>query len=194
MVGRLLPERKIHARTRLVGVLPTGGVGVEVGVWRGNFAEVLLRGLRPERLVLVDPWKFRPEHERALYGGASARSQEDMDRVHREVVARFGSESRVEIRREVSAAAAGEVGAESIDWVYLDADHTYDAVRRDLDRWTPKVRPGGYICGDDYGVSGWWGDGVTRAVLESVRDTELTPVLLYGGQYALRKPGVGETR
>ena len=39
----------------------------------------------------------------------------------------------------------------SIDWLYIDALHTNDALYRDLVAWFPKVRPGGSISGDDYG-------------------------------------------
>lgn len=38
-----------------------------------------------------------------------------------------------------------------IDYLYIDADHHYDAVLADLDAWVPHVRPGGVIAGDDYG-------------------------------------------
>jgi predicted O-methyltransferase YrrM len=40
---------------------------------------------------------------------------------------------------------------EPIDFLYIDADHTYAAVLADLDAWVPHVKPGGLIAGDDYG-------------------------------------------
>ena len=49
------------------------------------------------------------------------------------------------------------------DLVFVDADHTYDAVVRDLRAWAPKVRPGGIFAGHDYG---WEFPGVVRAVQE----------------------------
>lgn len=192
-LGRMLPERKIRARTRLVTLLPRGGTGAEVGVWRGDFAEVLLRALQPDDLLLVDSWQFRPEYGESLYGGAAARSQEDMDAVYRHVLRRFEANRRVRVRRQESLRAARDVEPETLDWVYLDAEHTYEAVRRDLSAWASRVRPGGFVCGDDYGVRGWWGSGVTRAVYETIEATALRPVLIYGGQYALRKPGGGES-
>ena len=38
----------------------------------------------------------------------------------------------------------------SLDFVYIDADHTQDAVKEDLRVWWPKVSRGGCLCGDDY--------------------------------------------
>jgi hypothetical protein len=49
-----------------------------------------------------------------------------------------------------------------VDLVFIDADHTYEEVRKDL-RWARHVRPGGILCGHDYGVF----PGVNRAVDES---------------------------
>jgi hypothetical protein len=39
---------------------------------------------------------------------------------------------------------------EHFDWVYIDSNHTYEAVKEDLEMWLPKVKNGGYICGHDY--------------------------------------------
>ncbi len=49
------------------------------------------------------------------------------------------------------------------DIVYIDASHDYESVKEDIHAWLPKVKPGGYICGDDYCTS--W-DGVYNAVNE----------------------------
>jgi predicted O-methyltransferase YrrM len=38
-----------------------------------------------------------------------------------------------------------------IDYLYIDAGHTYESVRADLDAWAPHVKPGGLLLGDDYG-------------------------------------------
>ena len=38
----------------------------------------------------------------------------------------------------------------SLDFVFLDADHSYKGVKRDIEAWLPKVKPGGLLCGHDY--------------------------------------------
>jgi predicted O-methyltransferase YrrM len=50
---------------------------------------------------------------------------------------------------------------EPIDYLYVDADHSYDGVVADLYAWVPHVKPGGLILGDDYGHHGF--PGVARA-------------------------------
>ena len=53
---------------------------------------------------------------------------------------------------------------EILDWVYIDADHRYEAVKADLEAWFPKVRKGGIISGHDYTKHGRF--GVVKAVDE----------------------------
>jgi predicted O-methyltransferase YrrM len=50
---------------------------------------------------------------------------------------------------------------EPIDYLYVDADHSYEAVQADLRAWVPHVKPGGLILGDDYGHHSF--PGVARA-------------------------------
>jgi predicted O-methyltransferase YrrM len=61
-----------------------------------------------------------------------------------------------------------------IDWLYIDADHRYEAVVADLEAWVPHVKPGGMILGDDYGHRHF--PGVERAwrAFEQTHDVVLT--------------------
>jgi len=60
-----------------------------------------------------------------------------------------------------SIAMADHFEANSLDAVYIDAGHTYTDVFNDIAAWLPKVKPGGVLCGDDYGIDH---PGVTEAV------------------------------
>ncbi len=66
---------------------------------------------------------------------------------------RFAAEiasGQVEILRGDSAAAIAGLPDESVDVFYVDADHTYEGVRRDLDALLPKIKPDGLIVLNDY--------------------------------------------
>ena len=185
-------------RERLLALLPTGGTCAEIGSWKGDFADTILSRLRPELLYLVDPWEYMSDGP----GDAEA-GQREMDGVHDGVAARFRAEierGQVRIRRARSLDAAASFAEESLDWVYIDGDHAYEAVKRDLDAYYRTVKAGGFIAGDDYGVrggsqclsggglavvGGWSGDGITRAVDEFAdRCADLT---IIGTQFLLRK-------
>lgn len=76
----------------------------------------------------------------------------------------------------------------SFDWVYIDANQTESHVGDDLRAWWPLVRPGGWLTGDDYGLEGWWGDGVRLAVDEFIKRTPMADVAVIGTQFMLQKP------
>jgi predicted O-methyltransferase YrrM len=49
---------------------------------------------------------------------------------------------------------------ESVDFVFIDADHSYDSVVKDLTAWFPKVKNGGILAGHDYA----WHEPIRNAV------------------------------
>ena len=49
--------------------------------------------------------------------------------------------------REVPRTGHGDA---SLDFVFIDAEHTYDAVKQDIAAWEPKIKPGGWVMGHDY--------------------------------------------
>jgi SAM-dependent methyltransferase len=154
-------------RLRLLRSLPRNAVGAEIGVWKGDGARAILRHARPKLLFLVDPWQHQPELARARYGKDG---QAAMDAIHSGVLERFDSEireGRVKVLRNRSDEVWESFEDSSLDFVWLDGDHTYDAVKRDLQALTRIVKPGGFIVGDDY-TYGWWGDSVIKAVDEFV--------------------------
>src|SRR6266850_7111080 len=114
-----------YRRSRLLARLPKGrGVGAEVGSWRGDFAWEILHRVRPEQLILIDPWRHHAEesYEWAMYGGRADGGQAEMDRVYDAVLDRFTKEidnERVVVRRESSIEAATELADEYLDWVYI---------------------------------------------------------------------------
>jgi hypothetical protein len=71
----------------------------------------------------------------------------------------FGSRSIM--MKATSVEAAPAITDEYLDLVFIDAQHTYEACKEDIETWLPKVRKGGFITRHDYR----W-DGVNRAVQE----------------------------
>ena len=56
---------------------------------------------------------------------------------------------RAEIIKDYTTEAAKDVADESLDFVFIDADHSYMGVMRDVGAWAPKVKKGGMIIGHD---------------------------------------------
>jgi hypothetical protein len=156
------PERDF-----VIAQIPKGARCAEIGSWKGDFAARILGETQPSRLVLVDPWAFNPDFPRRWYGGGNAKSQADMDAIHASVVKRFSARPQVEIIRQPSVAGAQSISDESLDFVYIDGDHSRDAVHADLAAWFPKVRPGGLLVCDDLH---WTDENGQKAVDQGIRD------------------------
>ena len=160
----------VTGRAAALHHIPKRSIVIEIGVHKGDFSKRILTVARPETLYLVDPWKhFASEpYSRSHYGGDRV-DQDVMDQRFEAVRERFKSEiasGQVEIRRDLSQSAAATFEDGTIDCVYIDGDHTYEGVVKDIEAYFPKLRSGGLMIGDDYNLSGWWGDGVCRAFHE----------------------------
>jgi len=149
------------ARINLLKSLPKQSVGAEIGVFRGNFSENILKIVNPLRLYLVDPWEYNTELEEG-FGADVCGSQLMMDSIYNEAQQKLCKYSTVTIYRMSSLLAVTQIPYNLLHWVYIDASHLYESVKEDLTVWTDKVKEGGYICGDDYGSY----PGVTQAVNE----------------------------
>lgn len=179
----------IRARDAVMECFGRRGVGVELGVHLGLNAMELLRVTKPKKLHLVDPWKEMrsAEHKDSWYQRVS---QDEMDGYHDAVRKSFAPHVRrgvIEIHRKASWDAMAEFEDGSLDWVYVDGDHSYAAVKRDLETSYAKVRTGGMIGGDDYKLGGWWGDGIVRAVHELLAARPVKMKLVMDDQYVLEK-------
>lgn len=154
--------------------------GVEIGVFAGELSQRLLE--RPDlTLWMVDSWAAG-NGENGLGDFHSALSQEQQD--HYLGATRIATEfagDRARILVKPSLDAAREIADESLDFVFIDADHSYEACRADIAAWLPKVKPTGFISGHDYENPGFPQWGVKRAVDELLGAVEL------GDNYTWRK-------
>lgn len=144
--------------------------GVEVGVDRGKFSEVLLRALPSLLLQMVDQWGPYPEGERYQRTGdvRAFWSAKKWDKVYREACDRVAFAGRRATQmRKCSRQAADQYGAGLLDFVFIDADHGYEGCLEDVGLWLPKVKPGAVFGGHDYDNPKAKGNGVRQAVTEA---------------------------
>jgi hypothetical protein len=101
----------------------------------------------------------------------------------REILAPYLAEGRAVIMRDFSVNAAKSFEDGSLDWVYLDGNHHYEAVKEDMEAWWPKIRTGGVLSGhdwikDDLYFAGMF--GVMNAVVEFALAHERQIVTTHG--------------
>ena len=135
--------RALRDRSELPGLLADLGLAhgawAELGVLQGAFSRLLLASSNAT-LHLVDLWA-----EVDIY---QARFGRENLAATREAVAAFGA--RAVFHVNTTSNASREFADASLDFVYLDATHTYADSARDLRDWWPKLKVGGLMAGDDY--------------------------------------------
>jgi hypothetical protein len=141
----------------------TGIVGAEIGVERGVTAAHLLRLSCISTYYCIDDWRFDPVYARvANHKDTSS----EYHKINFEKFLRFAVfvTEKIRIITAKSTEAVKMFDDEFFDFVFIDATHSYERVRQDIDDWYPKVTEGGFICGHDYGDPRF--PGVKKAVDE----------------------------
>jgi len=120
------------------------GEGVEVGCAFGHNAATILSQWKGQRLYLVDPWVRQPPE---VYREDT--ETVDYEQWYKDCCALAERDPRAVIRREFSVEAAKGFEDGSLDFAYIDGNHSYGAVLADLDAWWGKIKPRGVLCGHD---------------------------------------------
>jgi len=150
--------------------------GVEVGVERGLYSEVLSRENPGVRLFCVDAW-------RAYRGYRDHVDQAKLDRFYVEAGERLAPFPHTTLVRKFSLDAVKDFADESLDFVYLDGNHNFENVTAELAAWGAKVRVGGILAGHDYVRYTWPNQiHVVQAVNGWTDAYEIHPWFLLGTQ------------
>lgn len=137
-------------------------VGAEIGVAFAGHANSILAHTTIDRLYGVDPYK----HMRG-YDDPMNYSQKEFDVLYDFVLKRMATYGkRYKHIRGFSDEAIKTIKT-PVDFVYIDADHSYDGVWRDLVAWYPMIKEGGILGGHDYGHVNF--PGVKQAIDEFFR-------------------------
>lgn len=129
------------------------GKGVEVGTFKGEFSREIVSKWNGN-LYMVDVW--RPLGQE--YIDASNHINFGSGLYHDAINNIKGFEDRAIMIRATSVIASDIFADESLDFVYIDANHAYEFVKEDIDKWWPKVKKDGWICGHDFLKIDWWAD------------------------------------
>lgn len=139
--GVLIPECN---RSELPLFLKESGFvrGAEVGVYKGEYSEQFCKaGLTH---FAVDPWM-------AFAGqGRSQKAQERQDFIYGHTHRQLDKYPNCTMIRKTSMDALADFPDRSLDYVYLDGDHSFRFVAEDIVEWSKKVKIGGIVSGHDY--------------------------------------------
>jgi len=127
--------------------------GAEIGVYKGNLSRMLLEAMPKLTLYMIDRWQAYSKDEMIANENSSMslRDQKTFDMAYEKAkLIRDKYYERVFIFYGCSLNASFFCKDNKLDFVFIDADHSYDAIINDIQVWLPKIKKGGYICGHDY--------------------------------------------
>ncbi|MFA5050999.1 MAG: class I SAM-dependent methyltransferase [Patescibacteria group bacterium] len=156
-------NENIREYRRLVEKIPQGGLLVELGVWKGkslcSVADIILR--KKIRVIAVDTFKGTDSEGEAHKFAKEFNLREEFEKNIKNFFGEFalvGTDIKI---FEMTTNEASVLVKEEIDLLFIDAGHTYEDVKQDIENWYPKVK--GTIAGHDYSQN--W-KGVIKAVDE----------------------------
>lgn len=150
------------------------GEGAEIGVHRGYFSNIILKNWNGRKLYSVDPWKTFTDIVSEKRLNREVDALEENFSVTVEKLGVYGTRSS--ILKLTSFEASKVFGDNQLDFVYIDAQHNFEAINNDIYLWYPKVSSGGILCGHDYvdGIINNINFGVKSAVNQFVAKNDLT--------------------
>ena len=131
-----------------------GDVFVEVGAWFGKSTNHLASKIKESgkdiKFTSVDTWKGTDDED--LHQNIVGTFNGDIFYEFLDNTVLSGNFGTFNIIKDTSHNAANQFANNSVDFIMIDAGHSYKDVKDDINFWYNKVKPGGIISGDDYGV------------------------------------------
>jgi precorrin-6B methylase 2 len=138
---------------------------VEIGCWKGRSTETLLKACKGT-VYAVDHWQGTDTDITGAWVCLEDIYSQFMDNV--------GHYSNLKVMKGCSVDMANKFNGDKVDMVFIDAGHSYEECKADIEAWLPKCRK--IICGHDYVDEH---PGVMKAVNEKFKDFKLTGSLWY---------------
>jgi len=159
--------KEITTRQELYCEFKKYGVGAEIGVCRGHNAMSLYQIAKPSKFYLCDIW----DEKNIPRNLDSSIWRDDNQKIVQRIFEEEISTGIVELHTEYGGNFLASLPNDSLDWVYLDANHNYDAISIEINIAIDKVKYGGFIAGHDYCTQPTaWKSGVIRAVNEQIQN------------------------
>lgn len=133
--------------SEVVVLLPQDANIVEVGAWKGTSAaymgvEIFNSG-KNITLNVVDTWEGSPNHSEIV-------KTDDIYGKYKEKMKHLDGKVNYKTLKMTSVEASKLFDDESLDFIFIDANHSFESVCEDIDSWLPKLKYGCMISGHDY--------------------------------------------
>ena len=118
----------------------------EIGVWKGEFSKSILDSCPCIReYYLLDPWRKMADWNKPF------NFVEDLDAVYEEAMKNLhGHRDKIKVLRGKTIEVISQIPDKSLDFAYIDGDHTLRGIAIDLISILPKMKSGSFIGLDDF--------------------------------------------
>lgn len=149
---------------REIKKLGSSVIGIEMGVWTGhNLAHLLDVCENIKYMYGIDP--YLPYQDWNRYIGEDV--MQNAYETALQNLAHFPT--RCELLKMTSQTASQKFQDKSIDFIFIDGDHSFECCYQDLNLWYNKIRPGGLFSGHDFSLP-----GVNKALLQFRTENNIT--------------------
>jgi len=156
MIEHFISEAKWNSKDKIL----IAEIGVFLGRSIAIYHEVLSKNNIAHEIIGIDHFNGSPEHQSGRFPMPSYES----------ALNNLNDIKEVRLVRAASLDEVNNYNDHTFDMVYIDASHEYEPVCADIRAWMPKVKKGGFLCGDDYSPD-WV--GVINAVNELLPDRKI---------------------
>lgn len=159
----------VKTRNDICNELKNNLIGCELGIFKGEFSEILLNSNKFKKLYLVDIFfgemmSGDKDGNNVVYSNG--------DELFQIVTNKFKNESSIEIKKSCSVEFLKSFPDEYFDFIYIDSSHEYFHTKKELDESYRVIKKnGGIICGHDYNEVAF--KGVFDAVNEFSKNNNL---------------------
>lgn len=123
--------------------------GVEIGIEKGKNAQTMFEIIPNLKLYGVDSYKQHPQASYAYHAAIRHWDAQYLENCKRQCLKRMKGKNFT-LLQGFSEDMVDEIEDNSLDFVYLDSDHSYDMVMLDIIKWGRKLKKGGIMSGHDY--------------------------------------------
>ncbi len=124
-------------------------IGIEIGVEGGTLSSYLLKHCSNiTKLYCIDPWKHFPNSK---FDGSKPQESHDYH-YKRFLQLTEPYKDRCVVLKMISDEAIYYI-KEKVDFIFIDGEHSYDFILRDIINYLPLLKTGGWIGGHDYSTS-----------------------------------------
>ena len=170
-------------RNFIFKLIKKNSVCCEIGVWKGEFSQLIIKKNNPTKLYLIDPWKdfgddyFDKKHVKYRQENQNLRFNLVNQKLKSNIL-----KNQVEILKMTSEEALSKLENIKFDFIYVDGNHQYKFVKYDIENYFKLLNESGYLVGDDYRI-----ESVKKAVDDFMENNKTKNFFVKNDQFILQK-------